>query len=117
LLAQEREAVVKPADIDAATSAFPARVKHLMPPRDQIPEEFTHLGNNPFVRIVNTWFFQGLDGAKFTPKKCIDQSKALRHLSAVMRSFEPKHEHKVEAVAYLMSLWFERVEAAGKVAP
>jgi hypothetical protein len=26
-----------------------------------------------------------------------------------MRSFEPKHEHKIEGVAYLMSQWFEKI--------
>lgn len=35
--------------------------------------------------------------------------KAFRHLAACQGSFEPKHEHKQAAVAWLASLWFGEV--------
>lgn len=108
---------MKPQDISDATVAFPASVTHLMPAYDKVPDEFKR-GRNAWVRLMTTWFYKGLVGAKFTPKAGIDKTKALRHISAVIGSFEPKHEHKEAAVAYLLSLWFDRVEIDGKqVAP
>jgi hypothetical protein len=43
-------------------------------------------------------------------KEGVDGNLAFRHLSAIQRSFTPKHEHKEAAVAYLASLWFEDVD-------
>jgi|ERR1041384_4841867 hypothetical protein len=88
--------------------AFPAQVSHLMPPRDAIPQEFKD-GNTKWNELFNQWFFVGLKGATFKPKEGVDQQKALRHIRAVMRSFQPKHEHKEEAVAFLLSEWFDDV--------
>jgi len=34
-----------------------------------------------------------------------------RHLQTIQGSFEPKHEHKQDCVAYFMSLWFQGPEA------
>jgi hypothetical protein len=108
---------MKPQDISDATAVFPARVSHLMPAYGHVPDEFKR-GGNPWVELTSRWFYSGLKGATFTPKDGIDKAKALRHLSAVIGSYEPKHEHKEAAVAYLLSLWFVRVELDGKqVAP
>jgi len=46
------------------------------------------------------------------PNDGIDQNKALRHIKAILGSFEPKHEHKEAAAAYLLSLWFKSVKYA-----
>jgi hypothetical protein len=43
------------------------------------------------------------------PKEGVDVDKALRHIQAIMRSYQPKHEHKEAAVAYLLSQWFDDV--------
>jgi hypothetical protein len=98
----------KPIEIDDATYAFPADVKHLMPDREDVPREFEDFSSdNPFVKLQQKWFFGGLDTSILVAKKGIDKKTALRHLSAIQGSWEPKHEHKVAAVSYLMSLWFE----------
>jgi hypothetical protein len=98
-----------PQVISDALYAYPATVKHLMPPYEEIPEEF-HYISNKWVRIQQRWFFDGLpEKTYFKMKEGIEGDLALRHLSAIQRSFEPKHEHKEAAVAYLMSLWMDDV--------
>lgn len=89
-------------DVDAA---FPADVKALMPPWEDIPNSFKQW-TGPWINLAERWFYQGLDIA-LVPKEGIDLTTAVRHLSAVMRSRQSKHEHKIAAVAYLMSQWFE----------
>jgi len=36
----------------------------------------------------------------------IDSQLAWRHIMTCLKSFEPKHEHKMAGVGYLLSLWF-----------
>jgi len=99
-----------PQPIDDLRLAFPARVAYLMPDYDDIPEDFRddRGAARPWLKFQRDWFFRGLPAdAKFSPKNGIDLAVALRHLKAIQGSFEPKHEHKEAAVAYLASLWFE----------
>src|SRR5258707_7634560 len=91
-----------PQEIDEITMAFPANVMHLMPPYDDIPEY-----DSKWEKLVSDWFFAGVRDLKLTPKEGIDQTKAFRHIKAILGSFEPKHEHKEAACAYLLSLWFD----------
>ena len=107
---------MKPQDVTDIDMAFPAKVSHLMPTYEEIPDEFKR-GSNKWNRLVSTWFFSGFKGAKFVPKDGIEPNHALRHLKCIMGSFEPKHEHKEAAVAYLMSQWFEDVALAARPAP
>lgn len=89
--------------------AFPANVSHLMPKWHELPEEFQR-ERHPMCEIANRWFFSGLKGAKFKPRAGVDEDKALTHLRCIVGSFEPKHEHKIAAVGYLLNEWFESVE-------
>ena len=43
------------------------------------------------------------------PKEGVDTKKALRHVKAVLGSWEPKHEHKEAGVAFLLNEWFDDV--------
>jgi hypothetical protein len=43
----------------------------------------------------------------------VDGELAIRHLQVIQASFEPKHEHKEAAVAYLASLWFTDFDYEG----
>lgn len=104
----------QPQQVKDAMVAFPANVTRLMPTEQEIPKEFTRSGNT-WVDFQQQWFFKGLRGAAFTMKPGVDQKAALRHLSTIQGSFEPRHEHKEAAVAYLASLWFEKVEHDGQV--
>ena len=97
----------KPIKIADAKIVFSSDVMSMMPAYNDIPEQFKRL-NNPYVKWQNKWFFRGLsDGDIPRPKPGIDFEDAIRHLSAIQRSFCPKHEHKEAAVAYLASLWLE----------
>ena len=77
----------------------------MMPTYADIPDEFKR-GNTTWNRLVSEWFFFGIKALNVTPKPWIDKTNALRHIRAIIGSFEPKHEHKEAACAYLMSQWF-----------
>lgn len=90
--------------------------KH-MPKHEDIPEEFKDFNRlTKWNAIVERWFFRGLPpDTELIPKEGVDPKKALRAIGAILGSFEPKHEHKVAACAYLLSEWFHDVRIpAGK---
>jgi hypothetical protein len=89
--------------------AFPASVKEWMPDYDDIPVEFRNFYNK-WNRFQRDWFYNGIKIIETKPKPGIDSKAAMRHLGAIQGSFEPKHEHKEAAVAFLASLWFDDVK-------
>lgn len=108
-------------ELTGADVAF-GNVKH-MPKMADIPERFTHHNGTPFNNAVSMWFFKGgerdgrsiiIDGKTFTAKEGVDATKALSAIKAVLGSFEPKHEHKEAACAYMLSEWFDLETAAEK---
>lgn len=101
----------QPTAVTDVDIAFPAGVSHLMPAWTDLPEDFQN-DRSPWCAPVNKWFFSGLKKSEFKPKDCIDEAMAWRHLKCIMGSFEPKHEHKTAAVAWLMSQWFDRAGGA-----
>jgi hypothetical protein len=92
-------------NIDTGNLNLSLRVIDLMPKMHQIPEEFTR-EICPWVKFQQRWFYKGLDEFP-TAKPGIDQQQAKIHLALIQKSFEPKHEHKQAAVAYLASTWLE----------
>jgi hypothetical protein len=103
-----------PKSVDDLDIAFGGRTRELLPPMSQIPDEFKNL-NRPteWNKLVSRWFFSGLpSGMGWAPKPGIVTRDALRHVGAIMGSFEPKHEHKEAGCAYLLSLWFVAVQHA-----
>jgi hypothetical protein len=58
-------------------------------------------------RLVSDRFFLGLKDVKLIPKEGIDPDAAWRHVSTIIGSWEPKHEHKEAAAAWLLARWFE----------
>ena len=85
-----------------------------MPKMGEIPDEFKY-GHNKWCKFVSTWFFQGIQkGFEATPKEGVDRKLALRHIGAILSSWDPKHEHKEAAAAYLMSEYFSDI---GKYEP
>lgn len=108
----------QPHKVSDVELAFPANVARLMPSMASIPESFKDFyGDETSARWINfqsTWFFCGLPaGTNFVAKDGVDRDSAVRHLKAIQGSFEPSHEHKSAAVAWLASRWFERVEIPG----
>lgn len=79
----------------------------IMPAQKDIPKDYPNLGK--WRKVMNDWFFEGIKNARWTPKAGVDTKNALRAIKTVMTSFAPKHEHKEDAVAYMLSEWFEDV--------
>jgi hypothetical protein len=99
-----------PQPVDDLDVVFPTNVSHLMPTWEEIPAEFKRYpSNNKWGKFVSDWFFFGLKDLKITPKKDIDSVLVMRHLKAIIGSFQTKHEHKEAALAYLASLWLDDV--------
>ena len=97
---------IKPVEVTDAELAW-GKIKGLLPDRKDIPEEFYN-DSNDWTRIISIWFFDGLPlDAEVKPKDDIDISMAVRHISAILKSYEPKHEDKVAGCAYLLSEFFE----------
>ena len=95
--------MLSPSPVTDIEMAFPAQhvVDRLLPPFEEIPEEFVR-ERNKWCQLVSGWFFSGL---KHLPpvKPEFDLNEVTRHLSAVMASFAPKHEHKIAGVGYMIS--------------
>jgi len=85
-------------------------IEELLPPMQDIPSEFGIMKPNKWSRFISDWFFCGIEDVKLAPKDGVDPVRAIRHIKAIMSSFEPKHEHKEAGCAYLMSLWFDDVQ-------
>lgn len=78
------------------------------PPYDSIPEEYRR-GNTPANKAVSTLFFKGgkLEDFGLRLKAGVDQSAFFRTLKAMLHSFDPKHEHKEAACAWLVAEFTE----------
>lgn len=101
---------MEPKEVSDALMAYPAVVvgKYL-PMQEDIPKEFWR--DNEWTSLAHDWFFGKIkEDSKFYPKEGIDAEKAFRHCNCILRSYQPKHEHKIAGVAYLMSQFFEKVE-------
>ena len=84
--------------------AFPASVSHLMPAYADIPRDFENAAL--WRRLFADLFFSGASDLKLQPRESVDASAAFRHIRCILGSYEPKHEHKSAAVAWLFSQWF-----------
>ena len=106
---------IVPVSVTDLDIAFGGDINKLMPKYEDIPKEFHMCSSNKWNQLFNQWFFQGLPkGTDFIPKEGIDATLALKHIMAIMRSYQPKHEHMEAAVSYLMSLWFKDVVLGAK---
>jgi hypothetical protein len=92
-----------PVAVDGASMRFGDVMKKLLPPMRDIPDKYE--GRHVWTKWQNDWFFRGL-GHYPVARDGIDRAAAMRHLATIQRSFEPKHEHKEAAVAWLASQWF-----------
>lgn len=96
----------QPKPITRLDLAF-GRIDGLMPAQSEIPKEFRD-GHTKWNKFFSDWFYFGVHGVTGVAEG-VDEAAALAHLAAISRSFEPKHEHKEAAVAYLASLWFPNI--------
>ena len=94
-----------PIIVDQVNYAFPAHVIGILIPEWQdLPEQFRD-GNSGFEELASHACFNCVELKPEVVRVDVDLSAANRQLSAVSRSFEPAHQHKEAALAYLLSLW------------
>ncbi|WP_058830751.1 hypothetical protein [Paenibacillus polymyxa] len=96
----------KPQTVSVSDLTFGGDMKILLPPLDLIPKEFQE-SRTDWNKLITTWFFQGLSSFDCKPKPGIDRKQAMGHVKAILGSWEPRHEHKEAACAWLLSKWFE----------
>lgn len=97
-------------DLASVDLAFGGDMEKLLPKRKDIPKEYwEHYDGKQDV--FTRWFYKGLpEDTKFTPREGINSENTLKHIRAIMASWEPKHEHKTAGCSYLIDLWFEKVK-------
>lgn len=93
-----------PQSVTTLDLAFGGDMKKLMP--KNVPPEFMN-GQTQGNKFFSDMFYCGLKNAKLIPQDGIDAREAVAHIRAIAGSFDPKHEHKEAAVAYLFSIWFK----------
>jgi hypothetical protein len=90
---------------DGLAATFGAKFDQY-PPRDSIPEV-----PRCYHDIMSKLFFKGgkFEDFGLRLKPSIHKARAMTAIRAWMCSFEPKHEHKTETVAWALSEWFEDI--------
>lgn len=101
-----QEKFSKPFDKDTIQKS---KVFDLMPSYSELHSKDVKW-DNKWERAVSTWFFDGIAKSRFTPKAGIDVNDAFYHLGNIIGDWTPKHEHKTDGAAFLMSLWFDDVK-------
>jgi len=96
--------------VDDLTLAFPAMIMHLLPSWAVLTDEQRAMKGD-WADFVEHWMFRGLPGdILFALKPGIDGEKMLRHMQAVLSSYQPKQEHKIGGLAFLCERWFIAVK-------
>ena len=107
--------MMKIPELSSADVAF-GNIKH-MPSYATLPEDFRRHNGNAYCEAISQWFFNGakgapngliINGVTFAAKPGVDANKALRAIKAVLGSYEPQHEHKEAACAFMLSEWFDK---------
>ena len=96
----------QPTVIDDVLFAFPGHLDRLLPEWDDIPDDFKN-PRNEWCVFVHDWFFNGWpEDRDLFSREDVEPEMAYRHLPTILMSYEPKHEHKMAGVAWLMSRWY-----------
>lgn len=99
-----------PIEVNDVDIAFGGKIEILMPDYETVPEEFKKR-DNQWVQLIQKWFYNGFPkNVNVEPKENVDAVKAIRHIHCILKSFAPKHEHKIAGCAYLLSEFFDDFE-------
>ena len=92
---------------------FSTDIDKVLPKWGEIPDTFKDqwMSNG----LASEWFYKGLNDFIFYPREGVDLDKAISQLHLCLSSWEPKHERKIAGVEFLLSQFFEKVMANGKV--
>lgn len=78
----------------------------LLPPWAQVPEAFRR--GNGYTEMVSDLFIGRLDGDReLEIREGYTDQMVARTVQAHLKAFEPKHEHKIAGVGYMLSLMAE----------
>lgn len=88
----------------------------LLPPPEAIPEAFWH--GNAYTRLAEALF----DGSQLPPlliefKPGFDAQRLRRIVRSHLASFEPKHQHKIAGVGYLIAQAATLTPASARAEP
>jgi hypothetical protein len=95
-------------NIDTMFGIIDTVIDIYLPKWTELPMDFRReIGEaKKWINIVDDLFFCGARNIRCVVKDpTIDQVDIMRHVSMLLHSFEPSHEHKTAGVAYLLSLW------------
>jgi hypothetical protein len=94
-------------DVTDVDMAF-GKIRGLLPAWDALPAEYRRESASG-CRVASGLFYKGgkLSDHGLKPRDGVDSAKATRVLRACLGSFQPKHEHKIAGVGYLIDQWFE----------
>jgi hypothetical protein len=98
-----------PMEVSDVDIAFGGRTNELLPPVEDIPEEFWK-GHTKWNKLIDDVFYGRNLNGEIYEKEGIDVHSAARHIKAILASFQPKHEHKMAGCAYLASRFFSDVK-------
>lgn len=117
-MTDKNKSKLEPKEVSDVMLTFPANVceEHL-PPMSEIPGVFKDHWGHPTVTLVENLAYGNFRGAQvsFRPREGLDPETVWRHILACLRSFEPKHEHKIAGVAYLVDEWIDVFYVDGEV--
>jgi hypothetical protein len=102
--------VVKPKELSKLDVVLSTNVSHLMPTKEPDYAEYRenwHRSKSWGSKLFMDMFYRGLTSLALVPKVGIDSDAALKHIRAIMSSWEPKHEDKVASCTFLFEHWFE----------
>lgn len=78
-----------------------------MPPYDEIPQEFKQFRGNAYVEFVEGLFFGAPPKMELKLRDGFSEEAVAKVIKSHLSSFEPKHEHKMAGVGYMLSLMAE----------
>lgn len=109
----------RPVEIDDVTLVFPGDIEHLMPAPEEIPAPYwdDQARYHPLHKMVQRYVYSGEtpENWTFNARPDINYELVARHLGAIQRSFQPKHEHKCSSLLYLFDLWFPGMQPEGEI--
>lgn len=101
------DAEFAPVPVTGLDIAFGGDMKKLMPKRSDVEAAKV---DQKWTTFFSALFYRGIKVTKLSPKEGIDGPTAFAHIRAIAGSFEPKHDHKEKAIAYLASIWFDDIQ-------
>lgn len=75
----------------------------LLPKMEDIPKEFIINGGNEYTKLAEKVFYGSPLSGSILFRDGFDQKLFVRTVRAHLASFEPKHEHKIAGVGYMIS--------------